>query len=114
MRDFINYYLGYILISLFYVCIRFYFPEKPIEVSVGYIQGSITINFRTMVKILASYVKLMFLAVSSECRLYDCSCPINFDAFITSLILLAAAGIIIFKTIQRITSLPVPGTEIGI
>ena len=60
VRDFINYYLGYILIS--FLCMHtLYFPEKPIG-SVRWLhKGSITINFMTMVKILASYVKLMFL-----------------------------------------------------
>ena len=108
VRDFINYYLGYILISLFYVCIRFIFLKNPLEVSVGYIKGSITINFMTMVKILASYVKLMFLPFHLSADYTIAPVLSIFDAsFITSLILLAAAGIIIFKTIQRITSLPV-------
>ncbi len=108
VRDFINYYLGYILISLFYVCIRFIFLKNPLEVSVGYVQGSIAINFMTMVKILASYVKLMFLPfhLSADYTIAPVL-SVSDTSFITSLILLAAAGIIIFKTIQRITSLPV-------
>ncbi len=108
VRDFINYYLGYILISLFYVCIRFIFLKNPLEVSVGYIQGSITINFMTMVKILASYVKLMFLPfhLSADYTIAPVL-SVSDTSFITSLTLLAAVGFIIFKMINTTVSLHV-------
>ncbi|HEY4481478.1 MAG TPA: tetratricopeptide repeat protein [Candidatus Brocadiaceae bacterium] len=108
VRDFINYYLGYILISLFYVCIRFIFLKNPLEVSVGYIQGSIAINFMTMVKILASYVKLMFLPFHLSADYTIDPVLSIFDAsFITSLTLLVAVGLIIFKIINTTVSLHV-------
>jgi len=108
VRDFINYYLGYILISLFYVCIRFIFLKNPLEVSVGYIQGSITINFMTMVKILASYVKLMFLPfhLSADYTIAPVL-SVSDTSFITSLTLLASVGFIIFKMINTTVSLHV-------
>ena len=108
VRDFTNYFLGYILISIFYLIIRFIVLKNPLEASVGYLQGSIAINFMTMAKILASYVKLMFLPfhLSADYTIAPVL-SVSDTSFITSLILLAAAGIIIFKTIQRITSLPV-------
>ncbi|MDO8142305.1 MAG: tetratricopeptide repeat protein, partial [Candidatus Brocadiales bacterium] len=107
-RDFIDYYLGYVLISLFYLCIRFIVLKNPLEVSVGYVKGSIAINFMTMAKILASYVKLMFLPIHLSADYTIAPVLSIFDAsFITSFILLAVVGIIIFKTINGITSLSV-------
>ena len=108
VRYFTNYYLGYILISFFYLIIRFIVLENPLEASVGYIQGSITINFMTMIKILASYVKLMFLPFHLSADYTIAPVLSIFEAsFITSLILLAVVGIIIFKTIYGITSLSI-------
>jgi len=106
LRDFINYYLGYVLISLFYGFIRFVFFKNPLEVSAGYVQGSITINFMTMTKILASYVKLMFLPFHLSAD-YTIAPVLSFldGSFITSLILLAAVGFIIFKMINTTVSL---------
>ena len=107
-RDFIDYYLGYVLISLFYLCMRFIVLKNPLEVSVGYVKGSIAINFMTMAKILASYVKLMFLPFHLSADYTIAPVLSIFDAsFITSLILLAVVGIIIFKTINGIPSLSV-------
>ncbi len=104
---FINYYLGYILISLFYLWIRFSVRKNPLEVSVGYIKGSIAINFMTMVKILASYIKLMFLPVHLNADYTIAPVLYAFDtSFIISVILLVAIGIIIFKFINTTISFP--------
>jgi len=108
VRDFTNYFLGYILISLFYLIIRFIILKNPLEASVGYLQGSITINFMTMAKILASYVKLMFLPFHLSADYTIAPVLLIFDAsFITSLTLLAAVGFIIFKMITTTVSLHV-------
>ncbi len=108
VRDFTNYFLGYILISIFYLIIRFIVLKNPLEASVGYIQGSITINFMTMTKILASYVKLMFLPFHLSADYTIAPVLSIFDAsFITSLIMLVAVGFIIFKVIARTVSLHV-------
>lgn len=100
LKDFINYYLGYILISLFYAFIRFVFLKNPLEVSVGYVQGSIAINFMTMTKILAAYVKLMFLPIHLSAD-YTIAPVLSFldGSFIASLVLLGAVGVVIYKTI---------------
>ena len=108
VRYFTNYYLGYILISFFYLIIRFIVLKNPLEASVGYIQGSITINFMTMAKILGSYVKLMFLPFHMSADYTIAPVLSIFDAsFITSLILLVAVGFIIFKMIHTPVSLHV-------
>lgn len=107
-KNFVNYYLGYLLISLFYLIIRFVVFKNPLEMSVGYLKGSIAINFMTMAKILALYVKLMFLPLHLSADYTIAPVLSILDAsFIASLLLLAVAGFIIFKTIQGITSFSV-------
>ena len=107
-RDFTNYFLGYILISIFYLIIRFIVLKNPLEASVGYLQGSIAINFMTMAKILASYVKLMFLPFHLSADYTIAPVLSIFDAsFITSITLLVAVGFIIFKMITTTVSLHV-------
>ena len=108
VRYFTNYYLGYILISFFYLIIRFIVLENPLEASVGYLQGSIAINFMTMAKILASYVKLMFLPfhLSADYTIAPVL-SVSDTSFITSLTLLASVGFIIFKMITTTVSLHV-------
>ncbi len=102
---FFNYYLGYILISLFYLWIRFFILKNPLEVSAGYIKGSITVNFMTMVKILASYIKLMFLPIHLSADYTIAPVLSAFDvSFIISIILLVTTGIIIFKVINTTIS----------
>lgn len=103
--SFFNYYLGYIVISLFYVWIRFFILKNPLEVSAGYIKGSITVNFMTMVKILASYIKLMFLPIYLSADYTIVPVLSAFDAsFIIGIILLVTTGIIIYKVID--TTIP--------
>ena len=102
IRDFMNYYLGYILISLFYLAVRFVILKNPLEVSAGYLKGSVTINFMTMIKILAEYVKLMFFPfhLSADYTINPIISVFEIP-FITSVLLLAAVGVIIFKTIKQ-------------
>ncbi|MDQ1272417.1 MAG: hypothetical protein QG591_1047, partial [Planctomycetota bacterium] len=102
MGDFINYYLGYILISLFYVLIRFVVLKNPLEVSVGYLQDSVAINFMTMVKILAVYVKRMFFPfqMSADYMITPVVSVVDIP-FIISSIFLVVVGIIIFKAVRR-------------
>ncbi|MDN3512818.1 MAG: tetratricopeptide repeat protein [Candidatus Brocadia sp.] len=103
VRDFVHYYLGYILISLFYLLVRFIFFKNPLEISAGYLMGSIAINFMTMIKILAAYVKLMFFPFHLSADYTIAPVLSVFDlSFITSIFFLAAVGVIIF----RITRLP--------
>ncbi len=106
LRDFSSYFLGYLLISVFYLIIRFIVLKNPLEVSVGYVQGSIAVNFMTMTKILASYVKLMFLPSHLSADYTITPVLSVFDvSFITSIILLVSVGFIIFKLIQTDVSL---------
>lgn len=106
IKDFINYYAGYILISLFYVLIRFIILKNPLEISPGYVKGSIAINFMTMIRILATYIKLMFFPfhLSADYTIAPVLSAFNLS-FITSIFLLAAVGVIIFKTVKGIYGL---------
>lgn len=100
--DFANYYLGYILISLFYVLIRFVVLKNPVEVPIGYLQDSVATNFMTMVKILAVYVKLMFFPFQLSADYLIVPVVSVFDIpFIISSVFLAVVGIIIFKTLKH-------------
>lgn len=106
IKDFLTYYSGYILVSLFYVLIRFVILKNPLEISPGYVKGSLAINFMTMTKILAAYVKLMFFPfrLSADYTISPVLSVFNFS-FITSVFLLVAVGIIIFKTVKGIYGL---------
>ena len=55
------YYLGYLLVATFYILNRFFFLHNPLEYQIPYPQGSFLVNILTMIHILASYVKLLFL-----------------------------------------------------
>ncbi len=102
VKDFISYYLGYVLISLFYLLIRFVILKNPLEVSVGYLQGSVAIHFMTMIKILAAYVKRMFFPFQLSADYTIAPVLSVFDpSFIISSFLLAAVGVIIFKMVNR-------------
>lgn len=100
--DFFSYYLGYVLISLFYVLLRFVVLKNPVEVSVGYVQDSVAINFMTMVKILASYVKLMFFPfrLNADYTITPVTSVFNLS-FLASGILLIAVASILFRVIKR-------------
>ncbi|MFN3533536.1 MAG: tetratricopeptide repeat protein, partial [Candidatus Brocadia sp.] len=102
VKDFITWYAGYILISFFYLFVRFVILKNPLEVSPGYLKGSIAINFMTMTKVLATYVKLMFFPFRLSAD-YTIAPVLSVSdlSFITSVFLLTAVGVIIFKTINR-------------
>jgi len=55
------YYLGYFFVAIFYILNRFFFLHNPLESQIPYPQGSFFVNFLTMIHILVSYVKLLFL-----------------------------------------------------
>lgn len=102
VKDFPCYYLGYVLVSLFYLLIRFVVLKNPVEVSVGYVQDSIAINFMTMVMILASYVKLLFFPfrLSADYTITPVTSVFGLS-FLASGILLIAVGGILFRVIKR-------------
>src|SRR3990167_283496 len=93
-----HYYIGYILTALFYLLMRFVMLHNPEELHVSYPEDSIFINFLTMSKVLASYMKLFFIPVTL-CADYVIPYSTSlFDiSFILSLLLLIAVIVITYK-----------------
>lgn len=95
---FIHYYPGYIFVAAFYFIIRFVTLHNPAESHVSYPGNSIFVNFLTMSKVLASYVKLFFspfhlcadYVVPNSYSLLDAS-------FILSFLLLLTIAIIAYR-----------------
>lgn len=93
-----RYYTGYILATIFYLSVRFLLLHNPAESHVSYPEGSILVNFFTMSKVLACYIKLFFLpvilcadyVVPYSTSLFDIS-------FIVSFLLLVAVIVIACK-----------------
>ena len=92
------YYTGYILATIFYLLMRFVVLHNPVESHVSYPEGSIFINFLTMSKVLASYMKLFFVPVTL-CADYviPYSTSLFDTSFILSLLLLIAVIVIVYK-----------------
>ncbi len=100
----IRYYLGYAVISVCYVWVRFVAMKNPQEHAVGYIKGSVSVNFMTMAKVLASYVKLMFLPFHLSADYQMSPALTVFDApFLASAALLVVAGTLFFIAIRTAT-----------
>ena len=93
-----HYYTGYILTTIFYLLMRFMVLHNPVESHVSYPEGSIFINFLTMSKVLASYIKLFFVPVTL-CTDYviPYSTSLFDTSFILSLLLLVAVIVITYK-----------------
>lgn len=93
-----HYYIGYILTTIFYLLMRFVILHNPVESHVSYPEGSIFINFLTMSKVLASYMKLFFVPVTL-CADYviPYSTSLFDTSFILSFLLLVAVMVITYK-----------------
>lgn len=93
-----RYYAGYILTAVFYLSMRFVVLHNPVESHVSYPEGSIFINFLTMSKVLASYMKLFFVPVTL-CADYviPYSTSLFDTSFILSLLLLVAVIVITYR-----------------
>ena len=94
----IHYYPGYIFVTAFYLVIRFVILHNPVESHVSYPGDSIFVNFLTMPKVLASYIKLFFFpfnlcadyVIPNSYSLFDTS-------FILSFLLLSSVIIITYR-----------------
>ena len=60
----LRFYLGYILVTIFYLLVRFWWFHNPVESGVSYPQENLWSNFLAMLKVLASYLKLLFFPVN--------------------------------------------------
>ncbi len=95
---FLHYYLGFILITIFYILARFLFLHNPPESHIPYPQDSIFVNFLTMVHVLAYYVKLLFMyfKLNADYVVPLFTSPVNIS-FWLSVLLFITIGIVTFR-----------------
>ena len=89
-------YIGYIVITLFYLIIRFVVLRNPAILKVNYQHGGFCTNVFTMFKVLASYVKLSFFPynLNADYVVPFIKTPLD-GSFISSIILLTTVFIIL-------------------
>lgn len=95
----IRYYPGYLFVAAFYLVTRFVLLHNPVESHVSYPGDSVFVNFLTMFKVLASYIKLFFFpfhlcadyVIQNSYSFFDIS-------FILSFLLLSSVAIITYRT----------------
>ncbi len=94
----IHYFPGYIFVAAFYLVTRFVLLHNPVESHVSYPGDSIFVNFLTMSKVLASYIKLFFFPFHL-CADYVIQDSYSFldTSFILSFLLLSSVAIITYR-----------------
>jgi len=94
----LHYYMGFILITIFYTLTRFFFLHNPQESHMPYPHDSLFVNFLTMTHVLAYYVKLIFLPFKLNA---DYVVPFSTSfvniSFCLSTLLFIATGIFTFR-----------------
>lgn len=94
----IKFYLGFILVSGFYLFLRFIWFHNPAEKQLTYPGNSFLVNLLTMPKILGSYITLLFFPISfnADYIVPHTKNPIA-ATFICSIALLGAIGVITYR-----------------
>ncbi len=59
----VRFYPGYVLVTVFYLLVRFWWLHNPAESGVSYPQENHWFNFLVMLKVAASYLRLLFFPV---------------------------------------------------
>jgi len=91
----VRYYSGFMLISGFYLFLRFVWFHNPAENLLTYPDNSFMVNMLTMPKILCSYIKLLFIPVSFNAEYIIAHTKTPFAAtLMLSMIFLGATGVI--------------------
>lgn len=94
-RNAIKYYSGFILMSGFYLFLRFVWFHNPVEKQLTYPDNSFLVNFLTMPKIFCSYIKLLFFPICFNAEYIIAHTKTPFAAtFILSIIFLSVIGVI--------------------
>jgi len=100
--EFFPSYCGYVLISFFYLAIRFYLLHDPMESEIQSPVQNPFSNFLTMTHVLAYYIKLLFIPSPLN---VDYVVPIATSlaktSFWLSALLLTATGIVTFRSKQK-------------
>lgn len=94
----IYYYTGYLLVSVFYVLVRFAFLHNPVESYIPYPDNSLWVNFLTMSKVMAFYIKMLFFPMHLNAD-YVVSNTISLSetSFILSFFLIVSLGVIVCR-----------------
>lgn len=92
----IPYYAGFILISGFYLFLRFVWFHNPLEKQLVYPENSFLVNLLTMPKILCSYVKLLFFPIrfNAEYIVSYTKTPVT-ATFLLNMLFLSITGVIV-------------------
>ncbi|MFN3531294.1 MAG: tetratricopeptide repeat protein [Candidatus Brocadia sp.] len=97
-RKLIYYYPGYIVVAVFYLMIRFVILHNPVESHISYPGDSVFVNFLTMSRVLASYMKLFFFPFDLCADYIMPNTPSLLDtSFILSFLLLSAVAVIAYR-----------------
>jgi len=97
-KNTIKYYIGFILVSGFYLFLRFVWFHNPVEKQLTYPDNSFLVNLLTMPKIFCSYIKLLFFPISfnAEYIIAHTKTPCA-ATFILGMIFLSVIGVITYK-----------------
>lgn len=97
-RRILSGYLGYILVTVLYLLVRFVFLHNPVESHVSYPNGSIITNFLTMSKVLVFYIKVFFFPFNLNADyVMPYSSSISDISFILSFLFLCLLVVIIHR-----------------
>ncbi|MCF6151329.1 MAG: tetratricopeptide repeat protein [Candidatus Kuenenia stuttgartiensis] len=94
-KNAVRYYIGFLAVSIFYLLIRFVLLHNPAEGQLTYPEDSFFVNMLTMPKVVAAYIKLLFIPVhfNAEYMIAHTTTPLA-PAFLCSMVFLCVAGII--------------------
>ncbi|MFN3530927.1 MAG: tetratricopeptide repeat protein [Candidatus Brocadia sp.] len=97
-RNIVKYYLGFILVSVFYLFLRFVWFRNPVEKQLMYPGNSFMVNLLTMPKILGSYIKLSFFPIhfNADYIITHTKTPLA-ATFICNIAFLCAIGVIVYR-----------------
>lgn len=97
-KNIIALYLGFILVSVFYLFLRFVWLYNPLEKQLLYPDNSFLVNLITMPKVIVSYIKLLFFPISFNADYIIPHTKTPFAAtFIYSIAFLGTIGIITYR-----------------
>ena len=97
-KNAIKYYLGFILVSIFYLSIRFIWLYNPVEKQIVHPDNSFLTSIFTMPKIFCAYIKLLFFPISlnADYIITHTKNPMAVT-FIVSIAFLSVIGIITYR-----------------
>ncbi len=97
-KNIIAFYSGFILVSVFYLFLRFVWLHNPLEKQLTYPDNSFLVNLITMPKIFGSYIKLLFFPICFNADYIIPHTKTPLDAtFICSIAFLSTIGIITYR-----------------